>query len=300
MAIQWFPGHMNAARKQVMETMAKVDMVIEIVDARAPVSSTNPMLEKLRMHRQRPVLKILNKADLADPALNRIWLEWFRAQPATEAILLGEGDKGAAVRRIPELCRKIVPHRTGGVKPVRILILGIPNVGKSTLMNILLNRKVAKVADTPGVTQHIQRIDLADGMIVYDTPGLLWPKIEYEDFGYRLAMAGSVGRNAYNEEDVAWFAIETLSKRYPELLKQRYKLDSLDVELEALFHQIGRKRGAMLGGGRVDTQKTADLILTDFRSGTLGRITLETPEDLENLVPIVDAEENVEAHDGED
>ncbi|SMC21147.1 ribosome biogenesis GTPase A [Andreprevotia lacus DSM 23236] len=299
MAIQWFPGHMNAARKQVMETMAKVDMVIEIVDARAPASSSNPMLKQLRLHRQRPVLKILNKADLADPALNKVWLEWFRAQPGTEAILLGEGDKAAAVKRIPDLCRKIVPHRTGGVKPVRILILGIPNVGKSTLMNILLNRKVAKVADTPGVTQHIQRIDLSDGTIVYDTPGLLWPKIEYEEFGYRLALAGSVGRNAYSEEDVAWFAIETLTQRYPELLKQRYKLDSLDVELEALFQLIGRKRGAVLGGGRVDSQKTADLILTDFRSGTLGRITLETPADLDNLVPLGDEPEEDAESDAE-
>ncbi|WP_084186924.1 ribosome biogenesis GTPase YlqF [Andreprevotia chitinilytica] len=288
MAIQWFPGHMNAARKQVMEAMAKVDLVIEVVDARLPASSTNPMIEKLRRARQRPALKILNKADLADPALNRVWLDWFRSQPGTEAVLIGEGDKAADVKRLPQLCRKIVPHRTGEVKPARALIMGIPNVGKSTLLNIMLSRKIAKVADTPGVTQHLQRIELPDGMILYDSPGLLWPKIEYEDFGYRLALAGSIGRNAYDEEDVAWFAVDTLRARYPELLKARYKLDDLDVELEQLFAMIGRKRGAVLSGGRIDYQKTAELILTDFRSGTLGRITLETPADLENLVPLPD------------
>ncbi|UXY15752.1 ribosome biogenesis GTPase YlqF [Chitiniphilus purpureus] len=279
MSIQWFPGHMNAARKAVAETMAKVDLVIELVDARLPLSSTNPMIDVLRRARQRPALKILNKADLADPALNARWLAWFKAQDATAAVLMGEDNKQAQVRKLPQWCRELVPHRTGMEKPVRALILGIPNVGKSTLINLLMSRRIANVADTPGVTKSQQRVETAQGMILYDTPGLLWPKIERPESGYRLAMAGSVGRNAYNDEDVAWFGVELLQQRYPQLLAARYGLDRLDRPADELFTEIGRKRGAMLGGGRIDRQKTAELILADFRSGTLGRISLETPED---------------------
>ncbi|WP_255988198.1 ribosome biogenesis GTPase YlqF [Chitinolyticbacter albus] len=280
MAIQWFPGHMNAARKQVAETMAKVDVVIEIVDARLPWSSTNPMIEQLRRQRQRPALKILNKSDLADPVLNQAWLAWFRSQPATSAILMGDEGKAAQVKKLPQLCLELAPYRTGMEKPLRAMIMGIPNVGKSTLVNALMGRKIANVADTPGVTKSQQRVETVGGTIFYDTPGLMWPKIAVEDCGYRIALGGSIGRNAYNEEDVALFAIETLVQRYPELLQARYKLDVLDVPPEQLLEQIGRKRGAVMGGGRIDMQKTAELVLTDFRNGTLGRITLETPADI--------------------
>ncbi|WP_232522644.1 ribosome biogenesis GTPase YlqF [Chitinibacter sp. GC72] len=279
MAIQWFPGHMHVARKKVAETLAKVDVVIEIVDARMPLSSSNPMIEKLRMHRQRPALKILNKADLADPALNKIWLEWFRAQPGTEAILLGEDNKQEALKKIPQLCLKLAPFRTGVEKPLRAMIMGIPNVGKSTLLNTLAQRKVAKVADTPGVTKSQQRIETLGGVILYDTPGLMWPKVEHEPSGFRLALGGSIGRNAYDEVEVAYFAIETLKARYPAELMKRYKLPDLDGEVEALFERIGRKRGAVMSGGIIDEQKTADLIITDYRSKAIGRMTLETPDD---------------------
>lgn len=286
MAIQWFPGHMNAARKQVAETMAKVDVVIEIVDARLPWSSTNPMIEQLRRHRQRPVLKILNKADLADPRLNQIWLDWFRAQPATSAILMGEDNKQAQVKRLPQLCQELAPHRTGAEKPLRAMIMGIPNVGKSTLVNALMGRRIANVADTPGVTKSQQRVETVGGTIFYDTPGLMWPKIEVEACGYRIALGGSIGRNAYDDEDVALFAVETLVERYPALLQTRYKLDSIEAPPEKLMELIGRKRGAVIGGGRVDMQKTAELILTEFRNGTLGRITLETPDDVVLLTQV--------------
>ncbi|GGP22911.1 ribosome biogenesis GTPase YlqF [Silvimonas iriomotensis] len=279
MAIQWYPGHMNAARKAVEETIAKVDMVIEIVDARLPLSSSNPMLEQLRKGRQRPALKILNKADLADPAQNKVWLDWFSQQPQTASLLLGEDTRAMGVKKIGQLCRKLVPNRTGMEKPLRALIVGIPNVGKSTMINTLMNRKVAKVADTPGVTKHQQRVETPDGVILYDTPGLLWPRIEREESGLRLALAGSVGRNAYHETEVAWFGIQTFIERYPELLKARFKLADLDGGFEQVFEKIGRKRGAILPGGALDEQKTAELILTEYRSGNIGRITLETPAD---------------------
>lgn len=280
MAIQWFPGHMHAARKQVAETMAKVDLVIEIVDARLPWSSSNPMIESLRLARQRPALKILNKQDLADPVLNKVWLDWFKSQPGVDAVLMGEDNKTASARRLPELCRKLVPHRSGEIKPVRALILGIPNVGKSTLMNHLARRRVANVADTPGVTKSQQRIELQDGMILYDTPGLMWPKVHDENSGYRLAMAGSIGTNAYDQVDVAWFAIDTLRERYPQALLDRYGLKEYTGQTEDIFSAIARRRGAVLSGGRIDEQKAAEMILTEFRSGLLGRITLETPDDI--------------------
>ena len=194
------------------------------------------------------------------------------------------------------LCSKLVPHRTGEVKPVRALILGIPNVGKSTLMNHLARRKIANVADTPGVTKSQQRIELQNGMILYDTPGLLWPKVHDENSGYRLAMAGSIGTNAYDQVDVAWFAIETLRERYPQALLDRYGLKGYVDDVEAMFAMIAKRRGAVLSGGRIDEQKAAELILTDFRSGALGRITLETPDDITE--PPVDGEPEADVAEG--
>ncbi|WP_084414730.1 ribosome biogenesis GTPase YlqF [Chitinibacter tainanensis] len=279
MAIQWFPGHMHAARKKVAETMAKVDVVIEIVDARMPLSSSNPMIEKLRLFRQRPALRVLNKADLADPALNKVWMNWFKSQPGTEALLLGEDNKQIALKQIPALCLKLAPYRTGVEKPLRALIMGIPNVGKSTLLNTLAQRKIAKVADTPGVTKSQQRIETLNGVILYDTPGLMWPKIEHEPSGFRLALGGSIGRNAYDEVEVCWFALEEMRRRYPQALMDRYKLPDLDGDVETLFARIGRKRGAVMSGGVIDEQKTAELIITDYRTKALGRMTLETPDD---------------------
>jgi ribosome biogenesis GTPase A len=270
---------MNKAKKQIAETMAKVDMVIEVLDARLPRITTNPLIHELRVHRQRPSLKVLNKADLADPAVTAAWVQYFRAQPNTAVITLDEAGKARDTGKLLALCKQLVPNRTGGEKPVRAMILGVPNVGKSTLINTLAKRKLAKVADTPGVTQSQQRIELPEGTILVDTPGMMWPKILSDNDGYKLALSGTIGRNAFDAVDVAWYAMGWLAQHAPALIAPRYKLADLTQPGDALFEQAGRAMGYVLPGNRVDDQKTAERILTDFRAGTLGRISLERPND---------------------
>ena len=278
MAIQWYPGHMNKARKQIADTMAKVDMVIEVLDARLPRITTNPLIRELRVHRQRPSLKVLNKADLADPQVTAAWMQHFRLEANTAVITLEEATKHRDMGKLLKLCRELVPHRIGGEKPVRAMILGVPNVGKSTLINALAKRKLAKVADTPGVTQSQQRIELPDGTILVDTPGMMWPKIASNNDGYKLALSGTIGRNAFDAVDVAWYALEWLSVYAPEALKTRYRLADTSQPPEVLFEQAGRSLGYVIGGNRIDDQKTAERILTDFRATTLGRVSLERPD----------------------
>lgn len=279
MAIQWFPGHMNKAKKQIADTMAKVDMVIEVLDARLPQITTNPLIHELRVHRQRPSLKVLNKADLADPKVTAAWVQFFKQEANTAVITLEEATKARDMGKLLKLCRELVPHRTGGEKPVRAMILGVPNVGKSTLINHLAKRKLAKVADTPGVTQSQQRIELPDSTILVDTPGMMWPKIASNNHGYKLALSGTIGRNAFDAVDVAWYAMGWLALHAPSTIATRYKLKDLSQPGDVLFEQAGRAMGYILPGNRLDEQKTAERILTDFRAATLGRISLERPND---------------------
>jgi len=277
MTIQWFPGHMNSARRKAAETMAMIDVVIEVVDARLPAASTNPMIEELRRHRQRPCLKVLNKSDLADPEATRAWLAFYNAQPGVKAVAnccKRPGD----VSRIPKLCQQIAPHRNDGTKPLRMMIMGIPNVGKSTLMNALLKRKVANVGDEPAVTKSQQRLDISPTMTLTDTPGLLWPKIEYEMDGFMLAASHAIGVNAVLEEDVAFVLGDLLLARYTPLLESRYKIDAGGLDGVGLVEVVGRKRGCIGKGGVLDMEKAALILLGDYRSGALGAISLETPE----------------------
>jgi ribosome biogenesis GTPase A len=274
---------MNKAKKQIAETMAKVDMVIEVLDARLPRITTNPLIHELRVHRQRPSLKVLNKADLADSAITSAWANYFRSQPDTAVITLDEAGKARDVGKLLALCKQLVPNRIGGEKPVRAMILGVPNVGKSTLINTLAKRKLAKVADTPGVTQSQQRIELPEGTILVDTPGMMWPKIMSNNDGYKLALSGTIGRNAFDAVDVAWYAMGWLALHAPTLIATRYKLKDLSLPGDVLFEQTGRALGYVLPGNRIDEQKTAERILTDFRAGTLGRISLERPNDALDL-----------------
>ena len=278
MAIQWVPGHMHLTRKAIAERIAEIDVVIELLDARLPGSSANPMLAELTGHK--PGLKVLNKQDLADPERTALWLAHYNAQPATRAIGL-DASQTAPARQLIEACRQLAPQRGGSMaKPMRVLICGIPNVGKSTLINTLVGTRKAKTGDEAGVTKLEQRIVLADGFYLWDTPGMLWPRIIVAQSGYNLAASGAIGRNAFDEELVALELLGYLKRHYAGLLEARFKLDAVaGLGDEELLEAIGRQRGALLGKGRVNLQKAAEIVMTEFRSASLGRITLETPEE---------------------
>ena len=307
MAIQWYPGHMTQARKKAEETLEFMDIVIEVLDARIPEASHNPVINEMRLFRQRPNLKILNKSDLADPKATEAWLNYFNRLPNTKAVALSCKKPGEA-NKIPKLCLSLTPHRGTHLKPLRMLIMGIPNVGKSTLMNALLNRRVAKVGDEPAVTKSQQRFDLSETMSITDTPGMMWPKIQYESDGYMLAASHAIGRNAVIDEDVALFLADNLLKNYPALLNARYKLDALNIDVTKidgvdLLEAIAKRRSYKRHDGLLDTEKTAVAFLTDYRSGAIGRISLETPDSRKLMMQEnLPATQQIEAHtlDNED
>ncbi|MBS1190298.1 MAG: ylqF [Rhodocyclaceae bacterium] len=270
---------MTSARKKAAETMAQADVVVEVLDARLPEASSNPMIHELRAFRQRPCLKLLNKSDLADPAATQAWLDFFNRQPGVKAVAIS-CKKAGEVARIPSLCQALAPHRNDNIKPLRLMIMGIPNVGKSTLMNALVKKKVAAVGDEPAVTKSQQRIDLGPRLTIYDTPGMLWPKIAHPNDGLMLAASHAVGVNAYHELEVATFLAGLLLERYPALLTARYGFPVADRDAVGVIEGVARKRGCLVkgGGGEFDLEKASLLLLTDYRSGALGRISLETPE----------------------
>jgi ribosome biogenesis GTPase A len=277
MSIQWFPGHMTSARKKASETMARTDVVIEVLDARIPEASSNPMIRELRLFRQRPCLKLLNKADLADPQATQAWLEYYNRQEGVKAVAIS-CKKPGDVARVPGLCQTIAPHRNDPTKLLRIMIMGIPNVGKSTLMNALLKRRVAKVGDEPAVTKSQQTFDLGSQMTVTDTPGMMWPKIEHDSDGFMLTACHAIGRNAVIDEEVAVFLARLLLARYPQRIADRYKLDVSKLDGVGVVEGVARRRGCLVKGGGLDLEKAALILLNDFRSGALGPISLETPQ----------------------
>jgi ribosome biogenesis GTPase A len=268
---------MNAARKKAAEQMENTDLVIEVVDARLPEASCNPMVEELRLFRQRPCLKVLNKVDLADPAATAAWSAYYDAQEGLTAYPMTTKKPGD-VARIPELCLSLAPHRGVPTKPLRIMIMGIPNVGKSTLMNALLKKKVAKVGDEPAVTKVQQKLYLGKNIVLVDTPGMLWPKIAMASDGLMLAASHAIGSNALIEEEVAVFLAEVLLERYPQLLVARYGFQLEGMDAIAVVEGVAARRGFRQKGGDLDFEKGAHTFLQDYRTGALGRISLETPE----------------------
>jgi ribosome biogenesis GTPase A len=277
MAIQWFPGHMHLTQKAIAERVKEIDVVIELLDARLPGSSANPMLAELTQGK--PALKVLNKQDLADSARTAQWLAHYNALPDTRAFGL-DASVSTPAQGLIAACRALAPTRGSMSKPMRVLICGVPNVGKSTLINTLTGKRATKTGDEAGITRLEQRIVLADGFYLFDTPGVLWPRIIVPQSGYNLAASGAIGRNAYDEEDVALALLAYLKNNYSPLLEARYGLSKVNaMQDEDLLAAIGRKRAALQGGNRVNLQKAAEIVIYDFRMGVLGRVTLETPED---------------------
>ena len=274
MSINWFPGHMNKATREIHDILPKVDLIIEVVDARLPYSSANPVIENFRA--DKPCLKLLSKSDLADPAVTAQWLEHLQQDPKVRALAITT-QKPDPIRKLADTCKQMVNKKIDRATTITALITGIPNVGKSTLINTLAGRPVAKAGNEPAVTQRQQRIELGGGLILIDSPGILWPKIENAASGYRLALSGAIKATAMQEDDVALYAAEYFMQAYPELMKERFKLDTLPNEGVPMLETIGKQRGCLGRGGHVDFDRTAALLINEFRSGKLGQITLETP-----------------------
>lgn len=291
MAVQWFPGHMNKARRIIKETMSDVDLVIEVMDARIPFSSENPMVGQLR--RDRPCIKLLNKSDLADPEITASWIAHLERERGVRAMAVSVLDR-KQVRTIPSLCRKMLPERGSAVKDIRVMIMGIPNVGKSTLINTLAGKTIARVGDEPAVTKDVSntqnRIRLEGNISLFDTPGVLWPKIENPNSGYRLAITGAIKNTAIDFEDIALYAADYLRQAYPERVQARYKLDVIgDTDIDVL-EDVGRKRGCLRAGGVIDLQRASEILVHDIRSGSLGQLSMETPEMVEQELNEIEQE----------
>ncbi|OOE59275.1 ribosome biogenesis GTPase YlqF [Salinivibrio kushneri] len=276
--IQWFPGHMHKARKEIEEVIPKIDVIIEVIDARIPFSSENPLIRTLRG--EKPVIKVLNKRDLADPAMTEMWMAHLEKEQGVSAMAITTSHQHE-VNQIMDRCRALAPHRETMGKNIRSMIMGIPNVGKSTIINSLAGRVIAKTGNQPAVTRQQQRINLQNGVVLSDTPGILWPKVENPHSGFRLAATGAVKDTAMDYDEVAFYTVEYLASAYPERLKERYQLDVLPETDIELMEAIGAKRGCLRAGGRVDLHKASEVLLHDLRTGALGGLTLEKPDMIE-------------------
>jgi ribosome biogenesis GTPase A len=275
MLIQWYPGHMHKASKEVKMLLPQVDLIIEVIDARIPFSSQNPMIANMRG--DKPTIKVLSKSDLADPDMTQHWQNYLEQDHGVKTLAVSSKTP-EKIRQLPELCKKMLAEKVDSGKQVIALIMGIPNVGKSTLINIVAGRTIAKTGNEPAITKMQQRIDLGNGIILFDMPGLMWGNIENRNSGYRLATTGAIRDTAIDHDDIAYFAADVLLRQYPELLKARFQLETLPEKEEELIKIIGTQRGCLRSGGRVEMDKAAKIFLAEYRAGTLGRITLETPE----------------------
>lgn len=313
MTISWYPGHMFKANKELAKLMQQIDVVIEVLDARMPGASSNPLMHKTRLRHHKPCLHILNKADLADPARTRLWLQYLNSQPGSHA-LANSSDNPLSTALILGACQRLVdeaalmpvraaePEAEIGSDPIseptigsdpisnpdpdpsrpnlrkyNAVIAGIPNVGKSTLMNQITGRKLARTGNEPAVTKSQQRVKLNEHWYLFDTPGVLWPRLEDQQAAYRLAAAGAIRNTAIVFEDVAMVAAEFLLRDFPNALKERYKFKELPETAEEFMEQLAIRRACRSHSGRIDWHKVSEILLHDYREGRLGRLTLELP-----------------------
>ncbi len=274
MNIQWFPGHMLETKKILNDSVSKVDAVLEILDARLPRASENPFVEKLC--RNKAWLKVLNKNDLADPLVTQQWLSYFNTGDQNRAVAVTGTNPKEAAKALNACVASINRNRA---RKIKVMVMGIPNTGKSSILNALAGKKIAKTGNVPAVTRHTQRTSLKNNVDIYDTPGLLWPLIEPKERALALAASGAIADTALDYNDVAFFAADFLISTYPHLLLARYPfLDQVPSQAAQLMESIGAARGCLKRGGVVNMQKASQILIQDLRSGKLGRISFETPD----------------------
>lgn len=283
MTIQWFPGHMAKARREVTEKLKLVDIIFELVDARLPLSSRNPMIDQVI--NQKPRLIILNKMDMADEVETKKWIRYFEGQ-GTRAVAINSLE-GKGLQTVTKASKEILEEKWNrmiakGIKPraIRAMIVGIPNVGKSTLINRLSKKSLAKTGNMPGVTKAQQWIKVGKEIELLDTPGILWPKFEDPETGFKLAVTGAIKDSVIQMQELAIYALKFLEERYPERLKERYGIDGVDEEIVKTFDHIGKKRSFVSPGGEVNYEMTAEAIVRDIRNQYLGRVTFDYRDEM--------------------
>lgn len=278
--LNWYPGHMAKTKKQIIEDLKLIDIVVEILDARIPLASVNPDIQESIKDKTKII--VLNKADLANDAITKQWIEEYKKQEISAIAV--EANTGKGINNVVEKIKEeyelvkekyVKKGRTG--KSIRVMVLGIPNVGKSTFINSIAKRNTAKVGNKPGVTKQKQWIKIAENIELMDTPGMLWPRLDNEELAMHLAFIGTIGQNAIDNEEIAYYLLEYLIKNYPSKVEERYKVNTRGKETIEVLEEIARKRGAIISGGEINMQKISDIILNEFQSGKLGRITIEVP-----------------------
>lgn len=288
MHIQWYPGHMTKTKRMILENISLVDIVIELLDARIPFSSRNPDINEFAKNKHRIV--ILNKIDLADDKKTKEWVDYFEKNNCK--VILVNSINGKGLKEIPEISKELMSEKIERLKsrgrlfvPTRAMIVGIPNVGKSTFINKFIDKSIAKTGDKPGVTRGKQWIKIKKDFELLDTPGILWPKFDDQAIGLKLAFTGAVNDDILDSYSLAVNLIDYLRKLYPTFVKQRYKIDfDEDTTSENILEKIGNERGFKIKGGNIDLTRTSKILIDEFRGAKLGKITLEEPKDLEELI----------------
>jgi ribosome biogenesis GTPase A len=277
MSIQWYPGHMRKASNEMIEALPLVNVVIEVLDARIPFSSSNPFIQELSA--DKPHIKLLNKTDLGDPDITKLWQDYFEELANTKTLLLDLKNHDPS-KQIIDLINKLSPQKEG--RNTLVMVTGIPNVGKSSLINCLAGKHITKTGDEPAVTKGQQKINLRNGIMLLDTPGILWPKIENPQGSYRLGTTGAIKDTAVSYEDLAFFAAEFLLEAYPQRLRERFNVEELPRTEIALLEIIGAQRGCLRSGGKVDLERVSTIFINELRAGLLGPLGFETPEIIES------------------
>ncbi len=289
MNIQWYPGHMAKAKRKILEDLKLVDIAIELLDARIPISSRNPEIDQIVGNKKR--LIVLNKSDMADQSINKQWVDYFKGE--NTRCILTDSIKGKGLKDVINAANSLMKEKNDKLrekgllfKTTRALIIGIPNVGKSSFINKLAGKAIAKTGDRPGVTKAKQWIKVSNELELLDTPGILWPKFEDKRVGINLALTGAIRDEILDLHELVAMLLDFLILKYPEKLLERYKLnaESIEGEMDQIIKEIGRKRGCIISGGEIDLQRTSVMLLDEFRGSKIGQISLESPKDVLNKI----------------